>query len=96
MSCRCTCRRSGRQSERLNCGSCKCAGRDDIGSHELAVLSTSQLVVWLVLVFSTDRRAATGEDAGAGGAAGGDVPLARGASNTAPGIRSSRSSSSGV
>ena len=43
-----------------------------------------------------DRRTSTGKDASAGGAAGGAVPSARGAGDTAPGIRSSRSSSSGV
>ena len=97
---------------------CNCAGRDDLGSHELAVWSTSRLVSVARSGLLDDRlvpklrvctckhafwsvpqllvKAATGEDAGAGGAAGGAVPLARGAGNTARGIRSSRSSSSGV
>ena len=70
---------------------CESAGRSDLGSHELAILRTS----WLVSVARSglldDERAVTGEDAGAGGAASGVVPLARGADPTAPGICSSRS-----
>ena len=56
---------------------CECASQSDLGSHGVAVLRTS----WVVSVARSglldDERAVTGEDAGAGGAAGGVVPLAR-------------------
>ena len=69
---------------------CECAGQSDLGSRELAILRTSWLLSVALSGLLDHEPVVNGEDAGAGAAASGVVPLARGAGDIALRMRSSR------